>query len=577
MLTGEFLRLSARRAPQRLAVIGSGQRLTYRELDAAANRFAHGLLRLGIANGGRIAIMAGNRPEYAIAYFGAARAGVLLAHISLRSTADNLAYMLGKIGAEALIHESRCAAVVGDALPRLSEPPRRVLIDPAGTALPANPADAVPPAGPTDAAPPADSAGTAPRGDSAGRGAPGAPQPSLRRRLRADHARGGGDRGNPAEIISLDDMLDGAPATHPDISLAETHPLGITFTGGTTGFPKAVLVTHKARAATAHAAAVDFGLSEADIVAATTPMFHCAGLFVWFAPAIMLGATIVTQPTWDAARFFELTERENITAAFFVPSQLNDLISHPAFSARRLRTLRNIGYAGAPMGRALLERVQAALPHVAFTENYGQSETCPLTVRRPGHGGARLGTVGRPAFNVELDVVDPDGRPVATGRVGEIVTRGDQLFECYFGDEEQTRAAFPMNDGWLWTGDLGFLDEDGFLTLVDRSRDMLVSGGENIYPAEIENALYGHEAVAECAVFGIPDDHWGEVPATHVVLAGGRCATEDELIDFCAERIPRHKRPRLVRFVDALPRTAVGKIRKNVLREPYWRGRERKI
>ena len=586
MLTGEFLRLSARRAPQRLAVIGSGRRLTYRELDAAANRFAHGLLRLGIVTGGRIAIMASNRPEYAIAYFGAARAGVLLAHISLRSTADNLAYMLGKIGAEALIHESRCAAVVDDALPRLSAPPFRVIIDQAGAALPAGPADAGPPAGPTnavkppvplDAAPPARFAGSAPRGGSASHGAPGEPQPTLRHRVRADYVPGGTGSNHPAATISLDELLDGAPDTHPDIGLSETDPLGITFTGGTTGFPKAVLVTHKARAATAYAAAVDFGLSEADIVAATTPMFHCAGLFVWFAPAIMLGATVVTQPTWDAARFVELTERERITAAFFVPSQLNDLISHPAFSARRLRTLRNIGYAGAPMGRALLERVQAALPHVAFTENYGQSETCPLTVRRPEHGAVRLGTVGRPAFNVELDVVDPDGRPVAAGRVGEIVTRGDQLFECYFGDEQQTRAAFPRNDGWLWTGDLGFFDEDGFLTLVDRSRDMLVSGGENIYPAEIENALYSHEAVAECAVFGIPDDHWGEVPAAHVVLGSGRHATEDELIGFCAERIPRHKRPRLVRFVDALPRTAVGKIRKNILREPYWRDREKKI
>ena len=387
---------------------------------------------------------------------------------------------------------------------------------------------------------------------------------------------GTGDSGADG-AIALPDLVAGSPDTPPEVEVLETDPLGITFTGGTTGFPKAVLVTHRARAATAYAAAADFGLSEADIVAATTPMFHCAGLFVWFAPAVMLGATVVAQPTWDAARFIELTEREGVTAAFFVPSQLNDLVSHPAFSAERLRTLRNIGYAGAPMGRALLERVQAALPHAAFTENYGQSETCPLTVRRPEHGAARLGTVGRPAFNVELRVVDGYGKPVGAGRVGEIVTRGEQLFDGYYGDAGQTRAAFPRGDGWLWTGDLGFLDEDGFLTLVDRSKDMLVSGGENIYPAEIENALYGHPAVAECAVFGIPDDHWGEVAAAHVVVAGGHAATEDELTQFCARRIPRHKRPRVIRFVDALPRTAVGKIRKNVLREPYWRGREKKI
>ena len=517
MLTGEFLRLSARRAPERTALTDGDRRLTYRELDAEANRLAHALLHLGADRDTRVAIMSSNRPEYAVAYFGAARAGVPLAHISTRCTTENLIYMLELIGAEILFFENRSTALVEQAR---------------------------------------------------------ANSPRLKHVICLDPSQNGE---GSFDARSVYDLIAPTAITPPDIEIRDTDPLGITFTGGTTGLPKAVLVSHRARAATAYAAAVDFGLVESDIVAATTPLFHCAGLFVWFAPAIMLGATVVTLPGWDVEQFIEATEREGITAAFFVPSQLNDLVTHPAFSAKRLRTLKNIGYAGAPMGRSLLARVQAALPNAAFTENYGQSETCPLTVRRPEHGAARLGTVGRPAFNVELKVVDAKGGPVAAGRIGEIVTRGEQLFEGYYGDPEQTRAAFPRADGWLWTGDLGFLDEDGFLTLVDRSRDMLVSGGENIYPAEIENALYGHPAVAECAVFGIPHDHWGEVPAAHVVVADGRTVTEDELIDYCAGRVPRHKRPRLVRFVDTLPRTAVGKIRKNVLREPYWQGRERKI
>ena len=517
MLTGEFLRLSARRAPERTAVTDGARRLSYRELDAEANRLAHALSHLGAGRDTRVAIVSGNRPGYAVVYFGAARAGVPLAHVSTRCTAENLIYMLELIGAEILFFESRSTALVEQARANSPRLKHTICLDP-----PQN-----------------------------GEGSPDAP--------------------------SVHDLIASMPNSPPDVEIRDTDPLGITFTGGTTGLPKAVLVSHRARAATAYAAAVDFGVGESDIVAATTPLFHCAGLFVWFAPAIMLGATVVTLPGWDVEQFIEATEREGITAAFFVPSQLNDLVSHPAFSAQRLRTLKNVGYAGAPMGRSLLERVQAALPHTAFTENYGQSETCPLTVRRPDHGAARIGTVGRPAFNVELTVVDADGGYVAAGQVGEIVTRGEQLFEGYYGDLEQTRAAFPKGDGWLWTGDLGFLDEDGFLTLVDRSKDMLVSGGENIYPAEIENALYGHPAVAECAVFGIPNDHWGEVPAAHVVVTDGRTATEDELIEYCAGRISRHKRPRLVRFVDALPRTAVGKIRKNVLREPYWEGRERTI
>ena len=512
MLTGEFLRLSARRAPERTAVTDGDRRLSYRELDAEANRLAHALLHLGAGRDTRVAIMSSNRPEYAVVYFGAARAGVLLAHISTRCTAENLVYMLDLIDAEILFFEDRTASLVEQARAR---------------------------------------------------------SPKLKHLISLD-ARNDGERSSQAP--SVHDLVEPMATTPPGIDIHDTDPLGVTFTGGTTGLPKAVLVSHRARAATAFAAAVDFGLMESDIVAASTPLFHCAGLFVWFAPAIMLGTTVVTLPGWGVEDFMEVTEREGITAAFFVPSQLNDLVSHPEFSAKRLRSLKNVGYAGAPMGRSLLERVQAALPHVAFTENYGQSETCPLTVRCPGHGKDKLGTVGRPAFNVELDIVDAEGRSLSTGRIGEIVTRGEQLFDGYYRDPEQTNAAFPLRDGWLWTGDVGYLDDDGFLTLVDRSRDMLVSGGENVYPAEIENALYGHPSVAECAVFGIPHDHWGEVPAAHVVVAGGRIATEDELIDYCAGRIPRHKRPRLVRFVDALPRTAVGKIRKNVLREPYWRG-----
>ena len=266
-----------------------------------------------------------------------------------------------------------------------------------------------------------------------------------------------------------------------------------------------------------------------------------------------------------------------MTAGFLVPSQLNDLISHPQFDAGRLKSLRKMGYAGAPMAPALLARIYDALPGLAYTENYGQSETCPITVLSPSHPKDKLGTVGRLACNVDLRIVDPDGNTLPTGAVGEITVRSDTVFQEYYGDPDQTAAAFPKGDGWLWTGDVGFLDEDGFLTLVDRSKDMLVSGGENVYPAEIENALYRHEAVAECAVFGIPDERWGEVPAAHVVLVPDASVTAEALMDFCASKIARFKRPRVIKFVDSLPRTPVGKIQKVLIREPYWQDHEKKI
>ena len=270
-------------------------------------------------------------------------------------------------------------------------------------------------------------------------------------------------------------------------------------------------------------------------------------------------------------------EAEKVTAALLVPSQLNDLITHPKFSAERLKTLRNIGYAGAPMNRALFDRVRSMLSNVSFTENYGQSEACPITIRCERHGEDKLDTVGKAASNAELGIVDREGNFLPPGEIGDIVTRGEQLFDEYFNDPDKTASAFRLSDGWLLTGDVGVVDDDGFLTLVDRSTDMLVSGAENVYPVEIENALYQHEAVAECAVFGIPHERWGEVPAAHIVLSADASISVNELIDFCASRIARFKRPRIIKFVDSLPKTPVGKIRKNELRAPYWEGHKKKI
>jgi acyl-CoA synthetase (AMP-forming)/AMP-acid ligase II len=226
---------------------------------------------------------------------------------------------------------------------------------------------------------------------------------------------------------------------------------------------------------------------------------------------------------------------------------------------------------------ALYDRLTEALPNVAFTENYGQSETGPMTIRRAFHPHDRRATSGRPPHNVETKVVDAEGREVPPGVFGEIVTRGTHLLKEYWGEPEQTASLFRGGDGWLWTGDIGVRDADGFITLVDRSKDMIISGGENIYPTEIENALYEHEAVLECAVFGIPDERWGEVPAAHVVLRAGTRVTEDALVAFAGERVARHKRPRFVKFVETLPKTAIGKVQKNVIRAAYWQGRSRAI
>lgn len=504
MLAGELLRLAAARFPDKPALIDGDRGLTFREFDRAANRAAQALLALGLRKGSRAAILSANAMEFAVLYFGAARAGVILATLTTRSTPRDIVYMLDKIGAEALFYGTSFAATAEAQVVSLKH---RIELDRASFA--------------------------------------------------AFMAKGRDDA--PAVALDIDD------------------PLAMTFTGGTTGFPKGVLVTHRARYTTAVTCGVEFGLDERDICLVATPLFHAAGLFVWFQPAVMLGCTCVMMGGWNADRFMDLVERHAVTGTLLVPTQLADLIAHPAFSAQRLRTLRHINYAGAPMPLALYDRLTEALPQVAFTENYGQSETGPMTIRRAFHPHDRRATSGRPPHNVETKVVDAAGREVPPGVPGEIVTRGTHLLKEYWGEPEQTAALFRGMEGWLWTGDIGVRDADGFITLVDRSKDMIVSGGENIYPTEIENALYEHEAVLECAVFGIPDERWGEVPAAHVVVRRGVALTEDALIAFAAQRIARHKRPRLVKFVETLPKTAIGKVQKTVIRAPYWQGRSRAI
>jgi fatty-acyl-CoA synthase len=507
MLAGELLRLAAARFPDKPALIDGERSLTFREFDKAANRAAHALLALGLRKGSRAAILSPNTIEFAVLYFGAARAGVILATPTIRATPRDLVYMLSKIGAEALFYAEPLAATALGAADQVASLTHRIALD--------------------------------------------------RESFGAFMAKGHDEPSDAA--LDADD------------------PLAMTFTGGTTGFPKGVLVTHRARYTTAVTCGVEFGLDERDVCMIATPMFHAAGLFVWFQPAVMLGCTCVMLSGWNVERFIDLVERHAVTGVLLVPTQLADLIAHPAFAPQRLRTIRHINYAGAPMPVALYDRLTAALPNVAFTENYGQSETGPVTIRRAFHPHDRRATSGRPPHNIETKVVDAEGREVPPGVHGEIVTRGAHLLKEYWGEPEQTAALFRGGDGWLWTGDIGVRDADGFITLVDRSKDMIVAGGENIYPTEIENALYEHEAVLECAVFGIPDERWGEVPAAHIVLRAGAGVTEEALIAFAASRIARHKRPRLVRFVDHLPKTAIGKVQKNVIRAPYWQGRSRAV
>ena len=542
---GALLRESARRHPDRPAVVGyrNGTRsenrvaLTYAGLDRAADRLANALVREGYAKaaerpGRWLAILSPNDADYAVAHLGAARAGCPLAHVSVRANEAGRAEMLDRVKAELLFVHAGLADEARALLAESATLKRIVVI------------------------------------------------------------------GGAAGPDSLDAFVADAPDGAPPVAVLPDDPAAVTFSSGSTGAPKGVLVSHRNRTLSSCLGAQAFELADGDVMACTTPLFHVAGLFMWLQIGIRRGLTVVLLEKWAPDLFADAIGRDGATAAFLVPSQVTALLDDPA-AAARVRTagggLRHLNISGAPMPSGLLERALDAWPGLEIVEHYGQSESCPLAYRPAAFARTKPMSAGRPC--VEMAVLDGDGRPLPPGEAGEVASRGGHTLLGYIGDDGGDGigaggglAELQAGGGWLKTGDIGRIDEDGFLHLVDRSKDVIVSGGENIFPAEVERALYRHPAVRECAVFGVPDERWGEVPAAHVVANGAApddasddtsdgmgLPDEAALIEFVAGQIPRYKRPRFIRFVDALPRTAIGKIQKNRIRAEYWKGRERAI
>lgn len=510
MLTGDMLRRSAERFPRKPAVIWQDTTLSYAELDSQANRFANALLAEGMPTGGKVGIICRNRTEYAVAFFGAARSGLVLVNVSVLLANEELRFVLDKADVEVLFVEApfvQRVAELRDQLPTL----RRIVVIGA----------------------------------------------------------------TPGSDACFESYIHNHPDTPPDVALHEDMPFCMTYTGGTTGRPKGVLASHRNRAVTAHTVAVEEALDERDVVGIVTPMFHVAALNIMFQPAVLVGATCVLQTKWNVDDFAALVRQTGMTAVFMVPTQAAMVVGAPDFDAGTYASLHKLSFAGAPMPDWVQRSLMEKLPHLQLTQIYGQSEVGVLTSLRHWYLPDKLSSIGRQAYNVDIALVDRAGNSVSPGEIGEIVSRGANVMLEYYDEPEQTRAAF--RNGWIWTGDLARMDDDGFIYLVDRSKDMMISGGENVYPKEIENVLYELPQVAECAVFGIPDDRWGEVPAAFITLRSGATLSEDAVIAHCEAKLARFKRPRLVRFVNDFPKTPIGKIQKNLLRAPFWQGKEKKI
>ena len=527
---GDLLRRSAARNPEKTAIVYRDLRQTYAELDITVNRTAAALAARGIGPGDRVVLFSHNNHAFVVAYFALARLGAVSVPVNFMLTADDVAYVLAHSGAVGLIAEDALVPVAEQALAKqaLAE---QVLAGQAG------------PAG----------LGAAGRGITV-------------RGVIPEH----GQEQPGWEPVT--DWMTHAGATPPDITVAGDDLAQLIYTSGTESRPKGAMLSHHSLIAQYVSCVVDGEMTGADVEVHSLPLYHCAQLHCFLTPGIYLGATNVVLPGADPAAILQAVETERATKLFCPPTVWISLLRHPDFSRRDLSSLRKGYYGASIMPVEVLKEIGARLPDVRLFNFYGQTEMGPLaTVLKPTDQMRKPGSAGRAALNVETLVVDDAGRPQPAGEIGEIVHRSPHAMLGYWQDPDRTAQAFA--DGWFHSGDLGVMDSDGYLTVVDRKKDMIKTGGENVASREVEEALYQHPAVAEVAVFGLSHPRWIEAVTAAVVLRDGQSATSEELIAHCRARLAGFKVPRHLVFVDALPKNASGKLLKRELRStiaPPW-------
>ncbi|MGY1710809.1 acyl-CoA synthetase [Geodermatophilus sp. SYSU D00758] len=505
---GDLLHRTAARYPERTAVVAGDLRVTYAEFDAAVNRTAHALADRGLAKGDRLALLSHNCWQFAVVAFATARMGVVLVPVNFMLGPDEVAYVLEHSGAAGIVAEDALAPTAEKAL--------------------------------------------------AGAGIDGG--------VRGWIGLSGAAPSSGWEDV--DDWWRTGDDTPPDVLVADDDPIRMMYTSGTESRPKGVLLSSRALVAQYVSCIVDGGMTADDVEVHSLPMYHCAQLDCFFSPDVYLGATSVILPAPDPAAILAAVERERATKLFCPPTVWISLLRHPDFDSTDLSSLRKGYYGASAMPVEVLRELARRLPDVQLWNFYGQTEMAPLaTILRPHEQLERAGSAGRAALNVETRVVDDAGRPVPPGEVGEIVHRSPHATLGYHANEEKTAEAFA--GGWFHSGDLGTMTEDGYLTVVDRKKDMIKTGGENVASREVEEAVYELDGVAEVAVFGISHPHWIEAVTAVVVPRPGATLTAEDVHAHTRERLAGYKRPKYVVLADALPKNPSGKILKRELRQQH--------
>ena len=506
--------------PDKPAFIHGDQQLSYAQFNARVNRLANAFQRLGLQQGENVAILQYNYPQTYESLFACFKSGLGAVPINFRLHPKEFAFIIDHSESRAVILSPEFNYSIMEVRDRI---------------------------------------------------------PKARRLITLKDASG--------DLFDYESILADAADKFTDVDVSSDDLAWLFYTSGTTGMPKGAMLTHRNLLAMVMNFYADIapGFTPDDVILHAAPLSHGSGLYGL--PNIGKGATnvILASKSFDPELVFQTIERYQVTNMFTAPTMIKMLIDHPAVDHYDLSSLRSLNYGGAPM---LVEDLKKAIERFGFclVQLFGQGES-PMTISYLPHWAhktngspeeiKRLGSAGFARTNVEIMIFDREENELPPGHIGEIATRSDLVMKGYWNDPETT--ADTIKNGWLHTGDVGYLDDNGYLFIMDRSKDMIISGGENIYPREIEEVLIRHPAVREVSVIGVPDLKWGEAIKAVVAIRPGERASELELIRFCKKRIASYKKPKSVDFIDELPKNNYGKIVKRELREKYWQAAESQV
>ena len=507
-------------AGNREAIVCGSTRYTWEEFDLRTDALARGLAGLGVQRGDRVAVLMLNCHRYLEIYYACARMGAVIVPLNIRLARPEIVFILNDSESRMLIVDKTFAAYAAgrDSFPTVTQ------VVYVGEETPV-------------------------------------------------------DMMNYEDVVSKGSHMQESV----DQAIEDDDLSGLYYTGGTTGRSKGVMLSHKNVVSNAINVIMAGSYTEKDVYLHAGPMFHLADIASTFA-VTMVAARHVFIPLFNAEHVLQMIQQEKITITLLVPTMLNMLLNHPDVAKYDVSSLRRLTYGASPMPLELLRKGLTMWGQV-FAQGYGLTEAAPLltaldtwdhVLEGTPEEMRRLSSAGREVLGCEVRVVNANGEDVQPGEIGEIIGRGPNIMQGYWRMPEATAAAIV--DGWLHTGDLATIDEENYIYVVDRAKDMIISGGENIYSVEVENALYTHPAVLEAAVIGIPDEQWGESVHAVVVLKPGAQATEEELIEHARTQIAGFKVPRSIEFFpNALPKSGAGKILKRDLREKYWAGQSRNV